>query len=96
MIIPIISPRLLPYAIDGIEDAVVLGMHEPDAQTDRSGPTLTPAEQRVFDLVIRGKKNREIAESLFISPNTVKFHMKNILRKTGCGSRSELREHSRL
>ena len=34
--------------------------------------------------------NKEIAEHLFITENTVKFHMRNLLRKTGCSRRKEL------
>lgn len=42
---------------------------------------LTPSEQRIYDLLLKGYQNQQIAETLFISQNTVKFHMKNILAK---------------
>lgn len=47
-------------------------------------------ERDVFELIIKGCSNSEIAGELFISENTVKFHIKNILRKTQCTNRIEL------
>ena len=41
-------------------------------------------------LILDGKTNGEIADQLFISENTVKFHVKNILQKTGCRNRNDL------
>ncbi len=51
---------------------------------------LTPAENRVFDLLCLGKSDPEIARSLTISRSTVKFHVRNILRKAGVDSRKRL------
>ena len=51
---------------------------------------LSPREIEVFRLVIEGCSNAEIADNLFISENTVKFHMKNLLKKTSCTNRSNL------
>ena len=42
---------------------------------------LTKREREVLQLVVNGETNRGIAEALFISENTVNFHMKNILAK---------------
>ena len=47
-------------------------------------------ERDVFELIVNGQSNSEIAGNLFISENTVKFHIKNILRKTQCANRTEL------
>jgi DNA-binding CsgD family transcriptional regulator len=44
----------------------------------------------VFRLLIGGATNQEIAAGLFVSESTVKFHVTNILRKTGCRSRNEV------
>ncbi|GHD10815.1 helix-turn-helix transcriptional regulator [Zhihengliuella salsuginis] len=49
---------------------------------------LAPREREVLRLVVHGKKNRQIAQELFISENTVKFHLTQIYRKLGVGSRS--------
>lgn len=52
--------------------------------------TLTPAERRVFDLYVQEKKAQEIADTLNLSINTVKYHNGNIYGKLEVGSRSEL------
>ena len=48
---------------------------------------LTGQESRVVAELLRGCSNRQIARRLDLSENTVKFHMKNILRKFGVRSR---------
>jgi DNA-binding CsgD family transcriptional regulator len=50
----------------------------------------TPRQSEIFRLVIRGCSNAEISSELFLSESTVKFHMKNILKRTGCTNRTEL------
>lgn len=47
-------------------------------------------ETDVFKLIMEGRSNGEIAADLYISENTVKFHIKNLLKKTQCTNRSEL------
>jgi DNA-binding CsgD family transcriptional regulator len=51
---------------------------------------LTDRERDVLRLVVTGVGNREIADSLGISPNTVKYHVANLLRKQGARTRAEL------
>ena len=51
---------------------------------------LTVREQEVLALLLQGKSNRDIAESLFITESTVKTHVGNILAKYGVKSRVEL------
>jgi two-component system NarL family response regulator len=52
-------------------------------------PRLTEREMEVLRLVARSLSNREIAKELFISENTVKNHMRNILEKLHLHSRME-------
>jgi DNA-binding NarL/FixJ family response regulator len=58
----------------------------------RSRP-LTPREQQVAELVAKGMKNREIAETLNIATGTVKIHLMHIFEKTGIRDRFELALH---
>lgn len=44
-------------------------------------------EKEIIALLLKGLSNREIAEKLFISPNTVKTHIKNIYAKLGVSNR---------
>ncbi|GAA4400823.1 response regulator transcription factor [Ornithinibacter aureus] len=55
----------------------------------RTLPPLTDREVEVLRLVARGQANREIAEGLVISENTVKNHVRNILEKLHLHSRVE-------
>jgi DNA-binding NarL/FixJ family response regulator len=52
-------------------------------------PRLTEREIEVLRLVARGMNNRDIAKELFISENTVKNHVRNILEKLQIHSRME-------
>ena len=55
---------------------------------------LTPAEQRVADLVGSGLTNRQVAAALFISPKTVESSLARVYRKLEIRSRAELGAHS--
>jgi DNA-binding NarL/FixJ family response regulator len=52
---------------------------------------LTPREQEVVHLTLRGHTNRQIADRLVISPETVKTHVRHALEKLGMRSKTELR-----
>ncbi len=52
-------------------------------------PKLTEREMEVLKLVAKGLNNRDIAKDLFISENTVKNHIRNILEKLQLHSRME-------
>jgi len=58
-----------------------------------SGPVLpdglSSREVEILGLVARGLSNREIGSALFISEHTAANHIRSILRKTGCGNRTE-------
>jgi DNA-binding NarL/FixJ family response regulator len=51
---------------------------------------LTAREHEVLDLVVGGASNREIAEALVVSDNTVKYHLKNILGKLHLRNRAQV------
>ncbi|MFY0602098.1 MAG: tetratricopeptide repeat protein [Cyclobacteriaceae bacterium] len=50
---------------------------------------LTDREFEIFATALSNKNNNEIAEELFVSVNTVKFHLKNIYEKLGVSNRKE-------
>ena len=57
---------------------------------------LSIREKEVLELVLNGKTSQNIAETLFVSKSTVDTHRKNILKKTGASSISELMRLSRV
>jgi DNA-binding NarL/FixJ family response regulator len=58
------------------------------AETDEVPFDLSPAEIKILEQVIEGKTNKEIAEAVFLSPRTVKTHIKNIYKKMHVNSRA--------
>lgn len=51
---------------------------------------LTSREEEVFNLMIQGSNNQELAQSLHISENTVKNHVTSIFKKLGVQDRLQL------
>ncbi|MFJ4224271.1 LuxR C-terminal-related transcriptional regulator [Microbacterium sp. NPDC089695] len=75
----------------GSEIAITVPLDPPAAQFDGDLPTeITEREREVLQLLVGGNRNRDIARTLSISENTAKFHVSNLLRKTGCSSRAQL------
>jgi two-component system response regulator FimZ (fimbrial Z protein) len=54
------------------------------------GAVLTPREDEVTNLLVKGHTNPEIASILGCSTETIKTHRANIMRKTGAANRAEL------
>ncbi len=72
---PVVTTRLLEHIEQGDEQ-------------ERSD-SLTPRELEVLALLARGRKNSEIADALFVSERTIKFHVSSILGKLGADNRTE-------
>lgn len=51
---------------------------------------LTARELEVLEMLSHGLSSREIAKKLFISPNTVEYHRKQLLRKTSSRNVAQL------
>jgi len=56
---------------------------------EKANADLSPREGEVLQLVAQGATNKEIADSLFISENTVKTHLRNIMEKLHLANRSQ-------
>lgn len=56
----------------------------------RAAPPLSATETEILRMAVEGMTNREIAVKVHLSQNTVKFHMRQILQKTGASNRTEL------
>ncbi|MFJ9968977.1 helix-turn-helix transcriptional regulator [Streptomyces avermitilis] len=78
-----------------LEDAALIELKVSGARPKRSASTgmeaLTPSESRIVQMVASGLTNREVAQSLFVTPKTVEVHLSNTYRKLGIASRRELR-----
>ncbi len=59
-------------------------------ERDHKNSPLSPREREIVGLVVQGYKNKELAEKLAISEQTVKNHMHNIFDKLGVCDRLEL------
>jgi len=66
----------------------VIGANHPNRTRERS--PLSQREREIVSLVAQGYKNREMAEKMFISEQTVKNHLHNIFDKLGVSDRLEL------
>jgi DNA-binding NarL/FixJ family response regulator len=80
----LLSPAMAARLLD--EFAVLVRRHEGPAE---GAGALSRRELEVLTLVAEGLNNRAIAESLFISENTVKNHIRNIHEKLQVHSRME-------
>lgn len=75
------NPTLSPEATQALIQA--------STQTEPVGTYLTSREKEVLGLMVRGLNNTEIAEVLYISRSTAKFHVSSILTKLNAASRTE-------
>lgn len=81
-------------------------LYEPEAVQQRSEQEvfeafcihndLSAREREVLRMVLDNHSNGEIAEALFISGSTVKYHVRNVLQKAGCKNRGELQKKFKL
>jgi DNA-binding NarL/FixJ family response regulator len=81
----LISPSMASKLLSEFASMIKKG----DARQQIPAPKLTDREMEVLRLVAKGLNNRDIAKQLFISENTVKNHVRNILEKLQLHSRME-------
>jgi DNA-binding NarL/FixJ family response regulator len=53
------------------------------------GPVLTPRELEILGLAAEGRSNADVARRLWVTEQTVKFHLSNVYRKLGVSNRTE-------
>ena len=86
-----VNPYDLPAAIRQIVEKTVI--HRSPAAEDGAAVTkrggLSEKELAVLAELCHGHTNKQIAVSLWLSEQTVKFHLRNIYRKLGINSRTE-------
>jgi DNA-binding NarL/FixJ family response regulator len=73
----ILSPQAIEAIVEEIKDPSVKKF------------SLTTQELNVLEFLVKGCSNKVIAQKLFISNHTVKFHVASILNKLGAGTRTE-------
>jgi DNA-binding NarL/FixJ family response regulator len=83
----IISPLMATKLLTEFKD--LSSSVERKAAEDEESKKLTPREGEVLQLVAQGATNKEIADALFISENTVKTHLQNIMEKLHLANRSQ-------
>jgi DNA-binding NarL/FixJ family response regulator len=86
--------RAKPFAARAAEELEALGERVTERLGRRAAGALergglTRRELEILRLVAVGRTNREIARDLFLSPRTVEMHVRNLLSKLDCRSRTE-------
>lgn len=73
-----------------VRDEIAASGSAPRASDFEGIGSLTPSERRVAGLAVEGMTNREIAQTLFVTPKTIEVHLSNVYKKLGVKSRREL------
>ena len=82
----IVSPIMATKLLTEFQGLEAEGKREAIQKTESN---LSPREGEVLQLVAQGATNKQIADSLFISENTVKTHLRNIMDKLHLANRSQ-------
>ncbi len=82
----IVSPLMATKLLDEFRELTAGAKREP---VEKATADLSPREGEVLQLVAQGATNKEIADALFISENTVKTHLRNIMEKLHLANRSQ-------
>jgi DNA-binding NarL/FixJ family response regulator len=84
-----LSNGAISLSIDDAEGAAEASRSPDGLDEDGVIKLLTARELDVLALMADGKTNPEIAATLFVSAGTIKFHVKNILRKLQAANRAD-------
>ena len=83
----IVSPLMATKLLTEFKD-LTTGV-ERKSVAEANNADLSPREGEVLQLIAQGATNREIGDSLFISENTVKTHLRSIMEKLHLANRSQ-------
>jgi DNA-binding CsgD family transcriptional regulator len=84
-----LSAHFEPDGAELIQTSKVSGSAESEG-AGRNGPVLTPREREVVRRVALGASTRQIAADLYLSPATVRSHVRNAMVKTNAHTRAQL------
>ena len=86
-----VDPSDLPSTLRQVLDGNVWSMAETDSHDDAAAKALglTERETAILQALARGLSNEEIAKELWVTQQTVKFHLTNIYRKLGAKNRTQ-------
>lgn len=79
-----------PAAPDGTVAIVLSEERPPASPTIPVTWPLTPQERQIVDLLIQGLTNRQIADRLYLSENTIEWHLRHAYEKIGVNTRTQL------
>lgn len=87
-----VDPTDLPATLRQALEGNVRSTGDADAVARRSvpeGPELTERETQTLQALAQGLSNQEIAKTLWVTQQTVKFHLTNVYRKLGAKNRTQ-------
>ena len=86
----IVSPQYLRFLLDEVaKDTMKASSRQPAPAAVDGLEALTEQERRVLGMLESGFTNKQIAQDLTVSLNTVKYHLKNIYGKLGVSNRTQ-------
>jgi DNA-binding NarL/FixJ family response regulator len=93
-VVKTIDPGNLAAAIRSAARGEAFAVSGAPQPAEGDGTGLSARETMVLAAIGRGLSNAEVARSLWISDQTVKFHLRNIYKKLGVSNRTEAARHA--
>ena len=96
-IVKTINPRDLAASLRQVVEGSVfhaLGLPEVTEESEARAAGLTEREAAILKALARGLSNQAIGQELWVTEQTVKFHLTNIYRKLGVANRTEAARHA--